>query len=145
MDELTIDSDLPPESEADGNYVEYKIVYNITGPTSELERIEASSITQIQLRLDHGEGRALYFFGVEDNGNKIGIPMPLMLQSLNAFHAVLQKAGGYILDIDMRCVGNSITHIGQRKLTRPFYRDILGLESNIQPERYIACIKVKIK
>ncbi len=141
MAELTVDSILPPESEED--CIEYKIVYNIKGSMDELERLEASAITQIRLRMNQGNGRAVYFFGVEDNGCKIGVPMTLMLQSLNTFHAVLHKAQGRIRHVQIKCIGNSISHVSPRKITRPFYQDILGSSLDPRPARYIARIDIE--
>ena len=81
---------LNPE-EYDGN-IEYKR-YLINLNNTRLEELA----TQMKWRLDEGDGNAIYYFGVEDNGKPYLITTEELKETLNNFNLLLEKNNAKII------------------------------------------------
>ncbi len=70
------------KQEDDEGKIEYK--WKLINPNQ--DRIDHLT-TQMNFRLREGNGEAIYFIGVEDNGNPIGLPKEEMTETLSKYQA----------------------------------------------------------
>ena len=88
---------LKPEVE-EGN-IEYK--RKIVNPTS--ERLD-QLITQMKWRLNEGNGEAIYYIGVEDNGSISGISNNDLKESIKNIKIMIKNIDGKLVKLEKRLI-----------------------------------------
>jgi len=89
---------LPPEPQ-EGN-IEYK--WKLVAPDS--NRLQHLS-TQMNWRLEEGQGEALYRIGVEDDGTLTGVSREELQESIDTLYKMAQPIGASITELQKRKVG----------------------------------------
>lgn len=115
---------LPPESEEDN--IEYKrqLFYDMLDST----KID-SLITQMRWRVKEGNGNAIYYLGVNDDGTIYGLNRLELKETLNVFKVTAQKSDVEIISI------NTINH-----LDKIYYKIEIKEKCNIKSEMRILVI-----
>lgn len=115
---------------------EYKLLIE---PKTENRRKGLS--TQMGFRLREGNGQAIYWLGIMDNGYALGITKELLDDSIAQLKVIADILGARIHILSQTNIGNSIENLGIKM--NPFYDRVLGLVGDENPpDRYIASIEV---
>jgi signal recognition particle receptor subunit beta len=84
---LEFTCNLPPESEEDN--IEYKrlLTYEMIDNT----RID-SLVTQMKWRIQEGDGKAIYYLGINDNGSIYGLDLAESKETIQVFKTIVKNA-----------------------------------------------------
>lgn len=119
----------------DGN-TEYKLLIE----PKDIKRKKGLS-TQMGFRLREGNGHAIYWLGIMDNGYALGITKDFMAQSIANLKSIASLVGARIHILSQTNIGNSIDNLGIE--LNPFFKKIIGLkDGETPPDRYIASIEI---
>lgn len=95
------DSELPPESEEDN--IEYKrlLTYDM------IDSVKLDSlVTQMIWRIKEGDGKAVYYLGINDNGTIYGLDTAQSKETIQVFKTVVKKADVEIFNFNTIKVKN---------------------------------------
>jgi elongation factor 1-alpha len=120
----------------DGN-TEYKLVLE----PKDNKRLKGLT-TQMGFRLREGNGRAIYWLGIMDNGYALGITKDLLDKSIDILKSIAESLGARIQILSQPDIGNSMDNLGID--LNPFFKRIIGASDNVDipPKRYIASIEI---
>lgn len=97
--------------------------------------------TQMGFRLREGNGRAVYWLGIMDNGYALGTTKQILDESIKHIQSIAGILGVQTHILSQTNIGNSLENIGVN-LDNKFFQKILGIESKNIPDRFIASIEV---
>lgn len=99
--------------------------------------------TQMAFRLREGNGSAMYWLGIMDNGYALGTTKEVLNDSITHISSIADMLGARVQILSQTNVGNSLDNIGI-DLTNRFFQKIVGADCEIIPDRYIASIEVLV-
>jgi elongation factor 1-alpha len=99
--------------------------------------------TQMSFRLREGNGHAIYWIGIMDNGYALGISNQVMEKSIKCLESIATSLGARARILSKTKIGNSIQNLGVN-IENVFFKKILGItdSGDTIPDRYIASIEV---
>lgn len=120
----------------DGN-TEYKLVLE----PKDTKRIKGLT-AQMGFRLREGNGQAIYWLGIMDNGYALGITKDLLDKSISILKNIAESLGARIHVLSQTNIGNSIDNLGID--LNPFFKRIIGASHDTEKplDRYIASIEI---
>jgi GTPase SAR1 family protein len=115
---------LPPESEEDN--IEYKRL--LTYEMIDNNRIDGL-ITQMKWRIQEGDGKAIYYLGINDNGTIYGLDVAESKETIQVFKTIVKKADVNIFSFNTIKLEN-----------KQYYKIGIKTKCIIQPETRILII-----
>lgn len=97
--------------------------------------------TQMGFRLREGNGRAIYWLGIMDNGYALGTVKPVLDDSIRHIKSIAEIVGAQVHILSQTNIGNSLENVGIN-LSNKFFRKIVGADLSVPPDRYIASVEV---
>jgi elongation factor 1-alpha len=136
VEDITNEYSLEPEIYY-GN-TEYKLLVNATD-----SKRKNGLATQMGFRLREGNGHAIYWIGIMDNGYALGITKPLMDKSIKCLESIATSLGARTKILNHTNIGNSIENLGVN-INNYFFKNILGISEDDKPipDRFIVSIEV---
>lgn len=125
----------------DGN-TEYKLLIKAD------KKRQIGLATQMGFRLREGNGQAIYWLGIMDNGYALGTTKAIIDTSLHILSDIAASIGARTKILSLTNIGNDVQNLGI-DLSIPFYQSIIGYTPSeeedltvIPPDRYIASIEI---